>query len=178
MNLRKLIILPIVILSMTSCSKQNPNLNEKGKDEFQSLEVKKEINKDNFEFQDRIYVPIYSDIYVDSNNPKQLLSATLSIRNTSFNDSLFVSSVDYYNTEGKLVKSFLENTISLPPMATVNYVIEKDDDTGGSGANFIVDLSSKSLSEKPLIQAIMVGEFSNKAFSFKTDGYSLQKKKR
>lgn len=57
-------------------------------------------------------------------------------------------------------------------MATVNYVIEKEDTSGGPGANFLVELSSNNLI-KPLIQAIMIGENGNKGFAFSTDGYSI-----
>jgi hypothetical protein len=103
------------------------------------------------------------------------LAATLSIRNTSYSDSLFVTTIDYFNTEGNLVKNYIDNPISLPPMATINYVIEKEDDTGGAGANFIVSLTSRSKFVKPIIQAIMIGENGeNKGFAFAIDGYSIK----
>lgn len=59
-------------------------------------------------------------------------------------------------------------------MATVNYVIEKEDDSGGPGANFIVDLSGRKANMKPLIQAVMISHTGNKSFSFVTDGYSIK----
>lgn len=164
-----------VIILLSSCGHSNPNVDQSGEDEFKALEIGHQIDKRGQAFQDVIYVPIYSDIYVDQQNPKTLLAATLSIRNTSFGDSLIVSKIEYFNTGGELVRSYIENPISLPPMATVNYVIEKDDDTGGAGANFIIELSSKNRNVNPLIQAIMVGQSGNKGFSFATDGYSINK---
>jgi len=164
------------IIFFFSCGNLDPNLDKKGEDELKALEVERTITKDEQNFQETIYVPIYSDIYVDQQNQKALLTATLSIRNTSYTDSLFISKIDYFDTGGELVRSYIDNLISLPPMATVNYVIEKDDDTGGPGANFIVGLNSKNKDLKPLIQAIMVGHIGNKAFSFSTDGYSIKKK--
>ena len=164
----------LTLLSLFSCEGPNPNINETGKDELKALEVNRVINTENQPFQDIIYVPIYSDIYMDNQNQNSLLAATLSIRNTSFDDSLFVSKIDYFNTEGIPVRSYIDKTISLPPMATVNYVVEKEDETGGPGANFIVEISSKNKNVKPLIQAIMVGERGNKGFAFSTDGYSLK----
>lgn len=166
-----------MLLVFFSCEQPNPNTDEKGVDELKSLEMDHKIDKQEMDYQDIIYVPIYSDIYVDAQNPKNLLSATLSIRNTSYDDSLFVSKIDYFNTHGDLVRQFLDNPISLPPMATVNYVIEKEDDTGGSGANFIVALNAKSSNVKPLIQAVMIGQYGNKGFAFSTDGYSIKPKK-
>jgi len=164
-----------VIISLFSCGNPNPNLDKKGKDELKAFETERKIGKAEQNFQDIIYVPIYSDIYMDQQNQKILIAATLSIRNTSFEDSLFITKIDYFNTEGDLVRSYIENLINLPPMATINYVIERDDDTGGTGANFIVELSSKNKEIRPLIQAVMVGHTGNKAFSFSTDGYSIKK---
>lgn len=164
------------LLLLTSCGNRNPNLDKSGKDELKSHEIDHKFNKAEMKYNDTIYVPIYSNIYVDKQNQTRLLAATLSIRNTSFSDSLFVTKINYYNTDGLLVKNYLNNPISLPPMASINYVIEKEDDTGGSGANFIVALSAKNKYIKPIIQAIMIGENGeNKGFSFSTDGYSVKR---
>lgn len=158
-----------------SCGAPNPNVDKVGTDELKALEINREIQESEQMFEDLIYVPIYSDIYADQVNQKVLLSATLSIRNTNYEDSLFISKIDYFDTNGNLVRSYIEKPISLSPMATVNYVIEKDDDTGGAGANFIVALSAKNKDIGPLIQAIMIGQNRNKGFAFSTDGYSIKK---
>lgn len=176
MKLNLLGSLCIVVL-LTSCEPQNPNVDETGKDQLKSLELDHEIDRSGMAYTDLVYVPIYSDIYVDDENQNCLLAATLSIRNTSYQDSLFVSKIDYFNTAGELVKNYLESPISLPPMATINYVVEQHDDTGGSGANFIVALSSKNTTIRPVIQAIMIGHCSIKSISFSTDGYSIKNNK-
>lgn len=160
---------------LISCDVPNPNLDKTGKDELKSLELGHKIDENLIKYHDTIYVPIYSNIYVDKQNQKRLLAATLSVRNTSFIDSLFLTKIDYFNTDGVLVKKYIKNPISLPPMSSINYVIEKEDDTGGSGANFIVILSGKKKHLKPIIQAIMIGENGeNKGFAFSTDGYSIR----
>jgi len=165
----------MVVLCLCSCEAKNPNVDQSGTDELESLEIEHEIPLEKKNFQDLIYVPIYSDIYIDQQNVKAPLSATLSIRNTSFSDSLFISKIDYYNTDGKLVRKFIKNPISLTPMASLNYVIEKYDDTGGHGANFIVDISAKNRDIRPIIQAIMIGQHGNKGIAFSTDGYSIKR---
>lgn len=167
------IIFVLLIILIYSCKNPNPNLTSTGKDELIALEVDHNVNNLDQAFQDIIYIPIYSDIYIDQLNQKNLLSATLSIRNTSYTDSLFISKIDYFDTQGSLVRNYIDNLISLPPMATINYVIERDDESGGSGANFIVELSSNNTNVKPLIQAVMIGENGNKAFSFTTQGISI-----
>lgn len=159
---------------LISCERPDPNLDRQGEDELKALEVDHDIETEAQNYQDVVYVPIYSDIYATQQEQKFLLAATLSIRNTSENDSLFVSRIDYFDTGGNLVRSYLDNLIGLPPMASVNYVVDKNDDTGGPGANFIVELSSRNKAAKPLIQAIMVGYGGNKAFTFSTDGYSIK----
>ncbi len=120
----------------------------------------------------QVYVPIYSDIYNQTRDTRTLLTATLSIRNTSVRDSLFVSKIDYYNTQGDLVRSYIDEPIYLKPMETIDYVIEKQDTSGGSGANFMIDwYSSKKIN--PLFQAVMVGGLGAQAFSFTTEGIEV-----
>jgi len=172
--MRKSILCGLIILVLTACLDKSPNKTESGQDELKSLELENPIDKEDIEYNDTMYVPIYSDIYFDEANQKTLLSATLSIRNTSYTDSLYVSKIDYFNTHGDLVKSYIDKTISLMPMATVNYVIEREDESGGAGANFIVNLSAKTNRIKPIVQAVMIGQSGNKGFSFATDGYSIK----
>lgn len=120
----------------------------------------------------QIYVPIYSDIYNQTRDSRTLLTATLSIRNTSLKDSLFVSKIDYYNTEGDLVRSYIDSPIYLTPMESIDYVIEQQDTSGGSGANFMIDWYSKK-QLNPLFQAVMVGGLGAQAFSFTTEGIEV-----
>lgn len=164
-----------LLIGLIACEQQNPNVDKSGKDELETLELDHPVDKKQMHFNDLIYVPIYSDIYVSVQNQNRLLSATLSIRNTSSKDSLFITKIDYFNTGGDLVRSYIKAPISLTPMGTVNYVIEKEDDKGGSGANFIVELSARNENIKPLIQAVMIGENGgNQGFAFSTDGYSIK----
>lgn len=120
----------------------------------------------------QVYVPIYSDIYNQNRDTRILLTATLSIRNTSIKDSLFVSKIDYYNTEGDLVRNYIDSPVYLKPMESIDYVIEQQDTSGGSGANFLIDWYSKK-QLNPLFQAVMVGGLGAQAFSFTTDGIEV-----
>ena len=120
-----------------------------------------------------VYVPIYSDIYSKTQNDRTLLTATLSIRNTSHTDTLFITNIDYYNTAGDIVRRYIDQPIFLKPVETIDYVIEERDDLGGSGANFIIEwYSNKPI--KPLFQAIHIGGLGAQAFSFTTDGISTK----
>ncbi len=161
----------IAILSVVYCSTPNPNENSKGQDVLKTHEtIVTQENSDSIHY---VYVPIYSDIYVNKINQKSLLAATLSIRNTSKESSMYVTVIDYYDTNGKKVNSFIENTIEVKAMSTVNYVIDRDDDTGGHGANFVVEYFSKNDAVIPIIQSIMIGENGDSGFSFVTDGQMI-----
>lgn len=150
----------------------NPNVlySKDHKDPIKKLETKNELNSESFQYHQRFYVPIYSDIYVDKDNPKILLAATLSIRNTTLENPLYVTKIDYYNTQGDFIRSYLDKPIKIPPTGTLNYIVDKDDDTGGAGANFIIDVEGINDSVEPVIEAVMVGHYSNKGFSFLTTG--------
>lgn len=151
---------------------QNPNvmLSEDQKDPIKELEMTSEVDRSQFKYKQTFYVPIYSDIYTDRDNRKVLLSATLSVRNTTLEKSLYINKIDYYDTKGAFVKSYLSKPIELPAMGTLNYIVEKEEDKGGSGANFIIEVEGVDETVTPVIEAVMIGNFSNKAFSFLTQG--------
>ena len=162
--------LSVLLLGVSGCGPKDPNLNASGTDILEAKETTVAIPKTDSVRSATYYVPIYSDIYVDVQNQETLLAATLSIRNTNETYPLYVNRIDYHHTEGQLLKSYLETTIKIPPLGTINYVIDREDDTGGPGANFMVDVFSNPQSSPPLIQSIMIGLVGNKGFAFSTDG--------
>lgn len=112
------------------------------------------------------YVPVYSHIYYDGGRP-YLLEATLSVRNVDPKQSVYVSAVEYYNTDGKLSKTLVDGLIRLAPLQTIEFLIERRDATGGSGANFVVVWHAPSeRAHAPLIEAVMVGRSGTNAISF------------
>ena len=167
-----LLIAMTALLSGCDQSSQDPNvmLSEGQKDPIKQLEITSKIDRSKFGYQQTFYVPIYSDIYTDRDNRKVLLSATLSVRNTTLKKSLYINKIDYYDTRGAFVKSYLNKPIELPAMGTLNYIVEKEEDKGGSGANFIIEVEGIDETVAPVIEAVMIGNFSNKAFAFTTQG--------
>lgn len=168
-------VLCIVALGLfTGCdnSAQDPNvmLSEGQQDPIAQLETTGEMDRSQFKYKQTFYVPIYSDVYTDRENRKVLLSATLSVRNTTLKKSLYINKIDYYDTDGALVKSYVTNPIELPAMGTLNYIVEKEEDKGGSGANFIIEVEGIDDTVTPVIEAVMIGSYSNKAFAFSTEG--------
>jgi hypothetical protein len=119
-----------------------------------------------------VYVPIYSHIYSKGGNPF-LLEATLSIRNSDPERSIELTSVNYYDTKGKLIQEYLEGRLTLGPLETTAFLVEKADTRGGSGANFIVTWISDEPVYEPIIEAVMVGLDKGYSISFKSIGRPL-----
>jgi hypothetical protein len=113
------------------------------------------VDKQSFSSVEQYYVPVYSHIYGNTGRQKFLLSATLSIRNIGFTDSLYISKIDYYDSEGKLLKKYLDSVVLLIPMASMEVVVTSDEKDGGAGANFVVECVSNNILNEPLIQTIM-----------------------
>lgn len=167
-----LLLATMALLSGCDQTPQDPNVlySEKHQDPIQELEMTTAVDRSQFAYKHTFYVPIYSDIYTDRDNRKVLLSATLSVRNTTLKKSLYINKIDYYGTDGTFIKSYLTKPIELPAMATLNYIVEKEEDKGGSGANFIIEVEGIDETVKPVIEAVMIGNFSNKGFAFSTEG--------
>jgi hypothetical protein len=94
-------------------------------------------------------------VYI-SENKYVRLSITLSIRNSDLTKDLYIESIDYYNTEGKLVKQYLSQPHILKPMASMDYVVNLEDMSGGNGAKFLINTASKNKISNPIAQAIMI----------------------
>lgn len=119
------------------------------------------------------YVPIYSHVYYGGGHP-YLLEATLSIRNVDPDDPIFVKSVRYFDTRGELAKTYVDQTIRLAPLETIELLVPEKDATGGSGANFLVDWRTADEVEPPLIEAVMVGVERAQGISFSSRGRTLK----
>ncbi|MEQ8712763.1 MAG: DUF3124 domain-containing protein [Cyclobacteriaceae bacterium] len=166
------IIISALCFFMVSCFNTDPNKDTYTEQVMGQNVVSKAV-PDNYNVADTVYVPVYSHIYSSTKDTEFLLTATLSIRNTSFKDTLFVSTIDYYDTRGALVRKYLEQPFYLNPMATIDYVVDEQDDLGGSGANFIVIWSAHNPEMKPVIQAIMISTNGQQGVSFSVDGVSI-----
>lgn len=117
-----------------------------------------------------IYVPAYSHIYSGGRERPFSLSVTLSIRNIDPENKIRITKADYYETQGKLLKNFIEKPVELNPLATVRYVIPENDKSGGSGANFIVQWESGKAVNAPIVESIMIGTQSQQGVSFTSRG--------
>lgn len=121
-----------------------------------------------------IYVPIYSSIYNRYQGNLLHLTSILSIRNISPKNEIIISQVDYFDTNGKLIRRFIDRPFKLGKMSTKDFVIPESDLSGGTGANFIVKWESKNFVAVPIIEAVMIGELGTKGFSFTSRGKEIE----
>ena len=119
-----------------------------------------------------VYVPVYSHIYAKGGKPF-LLEATLSVRSTDPNEDITIVSVRYYDTNGNLIKDYLEKPMLLKPLATVEFLVAQKEIEGGSGANFIVEWVSDTKINQPVIEAVMIGIEGQTSISFVRTGVAI-----
>ena len=116
------------------------------------------------------YVPVYSDIYHMDGTKRFLLTSTLSIRNISLSDSVYLFRSDYHDSYGVLLRSYVDSTIMLKPLESIEFVVEYKEDKGGVGANFIIEWGADVSAGQLLIQAVMTGTSNQQGLSFLTEG--------
>lgn len=122
--------------------------------------------------KEAVYVPVYSHIYSESGNTIINLATTLSVRNTSFTDSFYVTGVTYYGSQGEVLKNYLSKTLVVAPMCSIEFVVERDETRGGAGANFVVHWMAKAAVAPPLIQAVF--NETSTGISFIANGVNMQ----
>ena len=121
-----------------------------------------------------LYLPIYAFIqYGDLNNSgaaKQLpVSSLVSIHNTDLDRPIRLIAARYYATDGKFLRNFVATPRVLKPMETVEFLVERRDVVGGSGANFVIQWEAAAPVSPPLVQALHVEVQTNRAVVFTTD---------
>lgn len=119
-----------------------------------------------------VYAPVYSHIYMENGKTTINLTATLSIRNTSFTDSFYVTDVVYYGSQGEVLKRYLNSAVLVKPMASVEFVVEREESKGGAGANFVVKWGAGKPISEPLIQTLM--NETGAGISFVTNGVEMK----
>jgi hypothetical protein len=121
-----------------------------------------------------VYVPAYSSINHSDVKWEFNLTVTLSIHNIDLKNKIYIESIDYYNSSGKIIQSFVyDKKINLQPMETYNIAIKEKDTRGGIGANFIVKWHSHVKVNKPIIETIMISTSGQQGISFTSRGVTI-----
>lgn len=116
------------------------------------------------------YLAVYSAIYSVTEHRIINLTVTVSLRNISSTDTIYIKKADYYNTEGDLIRSYTKTPVYLKPLETIEIVIDEKDNHGGSGANFIFEWTKQENTHEPIFDAVMISTSGQQGISFTTQG--------
>ncbi len=119
-----------------------------------------------------VYVPLYSHIYADERYRDKPfnLTATLSVRNTDPENGLILQNVDYYDSEGRLLKKYLAKPVTIAPLASTRFIVQESESKGGSGAKFVVIWTASKPVVEPIIESVMIGTKLQQGISFLSRG--------
>ncbi len=126
-------------------------------------------NRDSLE-HGKTYLSIYSQIYSLSEHKTHNLTAMVSLRNTSDEDTIYVSRAEYFDTHGNSVRTYFQKPIYLAPMETTEIIIDEKDVTGGTGSNFLFEWQTPKGSPEPLFEGVMNSTMGQQGLSFTTQG--------
>lgn len=161
----------VIVFALSACNENDAN-------KYPTTSVNwsdREINMEEIDncVGGKTYLPIYSHIYHIHEHRTFDLTITVSIRNTSVNDSVYILKADYYNTGGENIRQYLKKPIFLSPLETIEIVIKEQDTEGGSGANFVFDWATVDGKNPPLFEAVMISTHGQQGLSFTTRGLQI-----
>ena len=116
-----------------------------------------------------IYVPAYSEMFIARERTIDL-AVTLTVHNTDFEDPIVLTSVRYYDTQGELLREYLPEPRQLGPLASTDFFVDADEQSGGLGTNFIVEWVAEQPVFEPVVEAIMLNTSNAQGISLTSPG--------
>ena len=132
------------------------------------------VPSENLGVSGAFYVPVYSSVSMSQGKLRADFSVTLSIHNTSETRPLVLRRVAYFDTNGKIVESYLKAPVALKPFSTIEVFVPATDVRGGTGANFVVDWAATSEIAEPVVEALMFGGIGSGHYAFVSQGRPIR----
>ena len=124
-----------------------------------------------------VYVPAYSHMPRSTEPSREyLLSILLSVRNVDPTAAVVLTHVDYFDTDGHRVRRYLDEPRELRPLETAEFTVERSDDAGGSGANFLIYWEGPADAHPLLTESIMWGLVGGGYTAFTSRGIELERR--
>lgn len=117
-----------------------------------------------------VYVPAYSAIFYGSATETLELTVTLAIHNSDTDQPIIIRSVRLYDTEGNLVRDYVDEPAAIRPLGTAGFVVAPGEVNGGWGTNFLVEWVAEAPIYEPVIEAVMVSSRGTEGVSFLSTG--------
>lgn len=158
-------IIFIVLLALMACGPRDPaQKTRKSHPSHKYTHI--QIDSNRLRYYETNYVPVYSNIYDRDGTKKFMLTTTISIRNTSFIDSAILLSATYHDSYGKILSEYIDSSLLVSPLESIEFVVEEFEKVGGAGANFIIEWAATRYSDQLMIQAIMISSQGQQGISF------------
>jgi hypothetical protein len=122
-----------------------------------------------------VYVPVYSHILFGDRAARFNLAATLIIRNADPLQTITVRAADYHDSGGRLLKSTWSSRCFSNRLRRPRCLSPKATPAEGFGASFIVRWASEKPATPPVIECIMIGTCSARAFPSSAKAGSFRK---
>lgn len=171
-NILQIILLFSVMLTLHSCN-QEESVSDIKKSHPSHIYNYTSVDSADLAYLQTDYVPVYSDIYHRDGTRRFSLTVTLSIRNNSQVDSAYIISADYHDSYGTFLHGYVDSTIILTPLESIEFVVDEKQITGGAGANFIVEWGATNFADQLMIQTVMIGTNGQQGISFITDAKKI-----
>ncbi|MCF8238906.1 MAG: DUF3124 domain-containing protein [Saprospiraceae bacterium] len=121
----------------------------------------------------KTYLSVYSQIYSTSEHKTHNLTAMVSMRNTSDQDTIYLLKAEYFDTHGNPVRTYFDHPVYLAPMETTEIIIDEMDIAGGTGSNFLIEWKIPAHCPEPLFEGIMNSTMGQQGLSFATVGVRI-----
>lgn len=170
--MKHLFAFTLLVITLTSCGEKIEEF-DGGYNDWQTKKVTVDLN-DSLAISGSTYLAVYSEIYERNQHRTYKLTATISMRNISSAESIYLTATNYYNTEGKLVHTYFDFPIELKPLETIEIVIDQEDAHGGTGGNFVVDWISPRKNFEPICESVMISASGQQGISFTSRGIRIK----
>lgn len=167
--MKNLLVCGVITLLFLSC--KNETKYEYLIPDWTTRKIERKIDSLN---SHRTYLPLYAQIYQRSQDIKVDLTVTVSIRNTDVHNRIFLKSIDYYNTQGKLIRKYLDWPVFVNPCETIEIILPSNDNEGGTGANFDFEWLAPQTSSTPVFESIMISTQGQQGIAFTCRGVDIK----
>ena len=121
-----------------------------------------------------VYVPVYSNVYSGPRKRPLQLATMLSIRNVDPAAAMKITTIEYFDNDGRFVSRHITAPLSLGPLSTHHVYLEEKDKRGGFGASFIVRWGAEKPINAPIIECVMIGASGGQGISFVSPGQEIR----
>ena len=86
------------------------------------------------------------------------VTSTLVIRNVDLVHPIIVTTADYRDSKGAHLKHYVNDPITVQPMASVEFVVTESDPSGGHSPSFIIKWKADRLVKAPVVESLVIGD--------------------